>query len=237
MTDTYTGGGEAVSNSDASPFHELADGRQDTSSWSEGSFWNGNFAEEGLVPNYGYGAFQEPLEEGYAAGEDWAEAQPLEDMPTETGELHPETEALTEAILAEVERLEFTRSVDSSLDVAEERYGPEFEEAFNAVIDAGHPLLAQSILSQDDPGEALMAVYRQAQWLTFLQNGGLDDWVRQRHAQLTAETAQRSPDTGHGGRLISHRSFPPPSIAGALGSAGPYRENIPDSAVTFAFGV
>ncbi len=236
MTDTFTGGDGAVSGAVALPFHEPTNERQDVSSWEEDLSWGEDSGEEGLVPNYGYGAFSEFEFEG-ADADDLSSEGAFEDMPLNAGEPHPETEALTEAIIAEVERIEFTRSVDSSLDVAEERYGAEFADAFNAVIEAGHPLLAQSILSQDDPGEALIAAYRQAQWLTFIQNGGLDDWVRQRYAELTPETARHSLDTGSGGRPISHRSFPPPSIAGALGSAGPYRESIPDSAVTYAFGV
>lgn len=151
--------------------------------------------------------------------------------------LHPDTEEVTEYIMEELGATILTQAADISLDEAQERYGEEFDEAFYCIVNSGNSEIAQYILSQENPGEELIRVFRRAQMLTEIPDGDLERWTQER---VSSQIEEMLSEFWKNQNFEAHErpatTFPPPSILHAPGTSNPFRENIPFNAVSFAFG-
>lgn len=167
-------------------------------------------------------------------------------VASETDDIHPDTEEVTQHIVKELQTAAFTSEVDEQLDAAQEKYGAEFDEAFSTIIESADAALAQRILSHASPGEELVRVFRQMRLLNEIPDGDLNKWAQKKVEGLLQEALiqeaaekaiQKAAEDALREESLSPQTFyPPPSIIRAPGSSGPYRETIPLSAVSYAFG-
>jgi len=170
-------------------------------------------------------AYERQVQEAQLA----AQTPPLPDYATDP-------DGYTAALMAQVEQTVQHRLLTHNLASTQERHGPEFERAYQAIVESGNPGLAQHILAQPDPGEAMVRWYRRSQVLAQIPDDDIDGWVMRRYAELAAQAAQQAPGGMPGARHFHQTPMPPPSLASAPGSANPFRDNVPDSAFAYAFG-
>jgi hypothetical protein len=150
-------------------------------------------------------------------------------------------------VMGEAAQLVRTQILEANLTAAAGRHGQVFDEAYEAVLQAG-PAVVQECLAKPDPGEAIVNWHKRHQTLSGLPDtfyADPDAWVRQRYAELAAQAAQPAlgkPPVQPGAAPMAApaqpavQTAPPPSLASAPGSAGAFQEQVPESAFAYAFG-
>jgi len=151
-------------------------------------------------------------------------------------------EAYHAHVMGQATQLVRTQILEANLNTAAARHGKVFEEAYEAVLQAG-PAVVQECLAKPDPGEAIVNWHKRNKVTSGLPDtfyADPDAWVRQRYAELAAQAA--APGTpGQSAAPAAHLkpaapAAPPPSLASAPGSAGAFQEQVPESAFAYAFG-
>jgi hypothetical protein len=150
-------------------------------------------------------------------------------------------------VMERATRVVQTQILEANLSAAAGRHGKAFDEAYEAVLQAG-PAVVQECLAKPDPGEAIVNWHKRHKTLSSLPDTFFidpDAWARQRYAELAAQAAQPAPGippAQPGAAPMAAPTAPaapaapPPSLAAAPGSAGAFQEQVPESAFAYAFG-
>ncbi len=78
--------------------------------------------------------------------------------------------------------------VNTSLDIAEAKYGEEFSTAYQSLMQSGNQQLANQILNSPNPGEALVQEFR-TRSLVHKTGGNLDAYLEQQRQDLLNDPA------------------------------------------------
>lgn len=105
---------------------------------------------------------------GFLAAQQKQAQQPVDeaDQPY----IDPEVEAQLSQARHEMQTAIVEIRLQNSLDRAADKYGDEYGQAYDAVMKSGDPMLAQRIMANPNPGEALVNHYRSQR--VFEETGG-----------------------------------------------------------------
>ena len=172
----------------------------------------------------------------------------LQQQPQQRPDLFADPEAWERHLEQQMERKFTERMLNANLHATAEKHGKAFEEAYEALLNKGDPVLVQRIIGSVDPGSEIMKWHKRE---TTLANVGDDPdaWVMKRYAELMAAQGVQpggvapgvAPTVAAPGGAATPAQptqpvTPPRSVASAPGSAGAFKESVPESAFQHVFG-
>ena len=162
----------------------------------------------------------------------------LQSQPQQRPDMFADPEAWEAHIASQMERKFTERMLNANLHATAEKHGKAFDEAYEALLNKGDPVLVQRIIGSVDPGSEIMKWHKRE---TTLANVGDDPdaWVMKRYAEIMAAQGAIAPGTAPAAVPPAQPTqpvTPPRSVASAPGSAGAFKEQVPESAFQHVFG-